>query len=454
MALNTYPSKRYYKAAAKQGSAWGTAEACGATDEIIAKSDGGPALKQAYESYQALGRVMPKDGDLTEQGAIDFPIGDDWQYLPGAMGSLLAGFMGTTYVPQPLFVVDTSNNKIDFNEGSTELTATVASGSYTATTLAAAIKAALEDAGALTFTVTFSTTTAKFTIAASGTFALLWNTGTHKAADIHTMCGYSALADDTSAATYTADTVAIGSAYVHNFEFADYTEDFFTLITGRPGAVWEITSAVPMKASFKLAGGRLQGQVTVRGNTLIDDSAVNGETEVNALTAESEGNFVKAQQGVIRMNAQAGDALDSGDVIANVSDVPIDLERTMSADISLGGTYIGQPAESNFKHAVKVQLSRAASADVAYLSTFKAGTAQKMDLVFTGAVIAGTHTYKVTFGFPRLKFSGPPDCKLEDIVKNGLEFVAEEAASAPSGMTGHVRLWVEIINTRSTAYVT
>jgi hypothetical protein len=454
MALNVYPSKRYYRAAAVQGITWGTAEAVGVLSEIICKGDGNPALKQAYESYQAIGRVMPKDGDLAEQGAIDFPLGDDMQYLPGALGSLIAGFYGSTYVPQPLFVVSAANNKINFNEGGAELTATVASGSYTATTLCAAIKAALEDAGALTFTVTFSTTTAKFTIAASGTFSLLWNTGTNKAVDISTMCGYSDVADDTSAATYTADTVAIGSAYVHTFEFADYTEDFFTIVTGRPGAVWEVPSAKPMKLAIKTGGGRLQAAVTVRGNTLTEASSVNGETQVNLLTPEAEGNFVKAQQGVLRMNAQSGDALDSGDVIANVSDVPIDLERTMDAQTCLGGTYIADPAESNFKHVVKVALSRAAAADVAYLSTFKAMTAQKMDLTFTGAVIAGTHTYKVTFGFPRLKFSGPPDCKLEDIIKNGLEFVAEEAATPPSGMTPHVRHWCEIVNTRSTAYVT
>ena len=453
MALNTAPSKRFYKAAAIQTTPWGTATACGALSEIICKGDGNPALKQAYESYQAIGRVMPKDGDLAEQGAIDFPVGDDLQYMPGAHGSLIAGFYGTTYVPQPLFVVDATNNKIDFNEGSTELTATVASGSYTATTLCAAMKAALEDAGALTFTVTFSTTTAKFTIAASGTFALLWNTGTHKLVDVHTMCGYSASADDTSAATYTADTVAIGSAYVHNFEFADYTEDMFTYITGRPGAVWEVPSAKAMKLALKLGGGRLQAAVTMRGNTLTE-SGTNGETQVGNLTPEAEGNFIKAQQGVLRMNTQAGDALDAGDTVANVSDVPIDMERTMDASTSLGGTYIADPAESNFKFAVKVALSRAAAADVAYLTTFKAMTPQKMDLTFTGAVIAGTHAYQVVLGFPRLKFSGPPDCKLEDIIKNGLEFVAEEAASAPTGMTGHVRPWMEIVNTRATAYVT
>src|SRR4051794_23492435 len=83
------------------------------------------------------------------------------------------------------FVIDATNNKIDFvivNAGA-QLTATVASGTYTATTLAAAIVTALAaQDGAHTYTCTYSTTTGKWTIATSGSFlSLLFASGTNSA---------------------------------------------------------------------------------------------------------------------------------------------------------------------------------------------------------------------------------------------------------------------------------
>ncbi len=62
------------------------------------------------------------------------------------------------------FVIDATNNKIDFkiSGGGGELTATVASDTYTPTTLAAAIKVAMEVAdGAHTYTVSYSSTTGR-----------------------------------------------------------------------------------------------------------------------------------------------------------------------------------------------------------------------------------------------------------------------------------------------------
>ena len=459
MALNTSPSKRFYKAALKQASEWGTAVEVGAGDELIVTSDGDPGLRQTYASCDAIGQVMPFDGDLSAYEPIEFApeFGSKCglQYAPGPIGSAIAGLFGEVDEPQPLFVVDATNNKIDLKEGAGEpLVATVASGSYTAATLCAAIKAALEVPGALTFTVTFSTTTLKFTIAADGEFSLLWNTGANKLVDISTMCGFSDAADDTGAATYTADTVAIGVAYVHRFSWADEmpADAFFTFVTSRPGAVWEIPSCICNKLELKVGDGKVQGSIGLVGNQLVNDSVINDEDSLAALTPEVSGTFIKFQHGVARFNAESGDALDGDDAV-EVSDFTIAYERTTDAQMSLGGSYISQPKESNFKIGPKLTLPYATAANVAYLDLFTGMTAQKMDIVFTGPTIAGTHCYGLTLGFPRLKLVAPPDVKLEDIIRNGLEFVAEEAAAAPTGMT-EVRPYIEITNTRSTAYLT
>ena len=108
-------------------------------------------------------------------------------------------------VNQEKFTVAVGNKYINFAEGAGELTAVLDESVYSSWDLCTAIKTELEDAGALTYTVTYDRATRKFTIAASGGFSLLWNTGTNKAVDISALCGYSDAADDTGAATYTAD---------------------------------------------------------------------------------------------------------------------------------------------------------------------------------------------------------------------------------------------------------
>jgi len=115
-----------------------------------------------------------------------------------------------------LVVVTGTNDKLDFDIGSTELHATIDAGTYKAGltqadsgTLCAKIKDALLAADATgTYTVSYSQNTKKFTIARSaGVFNILWETGTNTATSIAALTGYSALADDTGHLTYTGDTV-------------------------------------------------------------------------------------------------------------------------------------------------------------------------------------------------------------------------------------------------------
>lgn len=101
--------------------------------------------------------------------------------------------------------VDATNNKLDFKEGSgAELTATLSSGAYTLSALAAEIKTRMDAAGALTYTV--SVTDDKFTISAASGFSLLVGTGTHESTSIFSHIGFTG--DDlTGLATYTGDMV-------------------------------------------------------------------------------------------------------------------------------------------------------------------------------------------------------------------------------------------------------
>ena len=108
------------------------------------------------------------------------------------------------------FTITTSNNKIDFNEGGGDLVATITAGTYTATTLAAEIKTRMDAAGTDTYTISYSTTTGRWTISSDGsTLSLLWDTGSNSANTAGDSLGYTTSADDTGATSYVSDNLAI-----------------------------------------------------------------------------------------------------------------------------------------------------------------------------------------------------------------------------------------------------
>lgn len=98
------------------------------------------------------------------------PIGGKWRITHVVM-------------PNSFYNIGPNNNKIYFDEdGSTVLTATITSGMYTSGTIAAAVKTAMEAAGAETYTVTLSSTTNKLTIASTGNVGFWWGTYTDNSA--------------------------------------------------------------------------------------------------------------------------------------------------------------------------------------------------------------------------------------------------------------------------------
>lgn len=87
-------------------------------------------------------------------------------------------------------VITTANQKLDFNEGAGELTATVVAATYTPSALATQIKTQMESAGAATYTITYSGKV--FRIANNATLGLLCSSGTNVANGIWTTIGFAA----------------------------------------------------------------------------------------------------------------------------------------------------------------------------------------------------------------------------------------------------------------------
>lgn len=118
------------------------------------------------------------------------------------------------------YVIDDTNFSLNFNEGGPELLATLNSGEYTFTDFATEIERALNDVGALTYTVTANRTDRTITVSATGTFALLVSTGTSAGISPFSLMGFTG-ADRTAAATYTGNTTS-GSEYIPQFKLQSY----------------------------------------------------------------------------------------------------------------------------------------------------------------------------------------------------------------------------------------
>jgi hypothetical protein len=126
--------------------------------------------------------------------------------------------------------ITVSNNIINFDEGGGELAATLEVGFYSLTDFAIEVQRALNDAGALTYTVSVNRTTRLITISAGSNFSLLFDTGTQAAVAPFTLLGFDE-DDFTGASTYTG-TLPSGSQYVPQFRLQNYSssDDNISLI--------------------------------------------------------------------------------------------------------------------------------------------------------------------------------------------------------------------------------
>lgn len=120
---------------------------------------------------------------------------------------------GVGYYKNPIEITS-STDTLDFDDGSARV-ATVPAGWYKdPVSLAAALETAMNAAGSSdTFTVTYSHTTGRFTIASDGaSFELNWSTGPNTAQTIGAKLGFSVAADDTGALSYTSDNAQVLAA--------------------------------------------------------------------------------------------------------------------------------------------------------------------------------------------------------------------------------------------------
>lgn len=148
------------------------------------------------------------------------------------------------------YVIDPSNQFLDFNEGGSEITSTITAGLYTAADLAAEIQTQLlSDGAAADWTCTYSESTHKFTIAkAAGTGNLLAKTGSNREAGPWKLIGIKTNADySVGSGSKVADGAAFESAdknHILRVDGIGYKDDASGTYTGTANASIEIGADV------------------------------------------------------------------------------------------------------------------------------------------------------------------------------------------------------------------
>lgn len=119
-------------------------------------------------------------------------------------------------------IVDETNNRFDFDEGSGELNAIIDAGSYSLTDFLLAIQTAINAVAVLqTYTITLDRVTRKPTISAGANFSILIDTGTFKGTSVYTLMGFTGSVDLTGTNSYEADSGS-GQEYLNQFVLAEY----------------------------------------------------------------------------------------------------------------------------------------------------------------------------------------------------------------------------------------
>jgi hypothetical protein len=248
----------------------------------------------------------------------------------------------------------------------------------------------------------------------------------------------------------------------HTFQWATSTAGMFgTYVAEYPGKVFSVPSAKPYKFVISLQDGILKASPTLRGNIVIDDSAVNGATQTDLLTGADQGALVKFAE-----NTKCYLALFThADAMAATEAVPISgFEITYGRGLEApkpanGATYLAEPGEEEFPD-IRVKLdfpktdaSGTATDNTLFFDDFQDGTAWQLLLEFTGPHGGATSQHMIfAFWFPKLLVAAVPDTKKAGMVKTSVEFIAVEAAAEPVGMSYHVP-YIELTNDRATDYL-
>lgn len=243
-------------------------------------------------------------------------------------------------------------------------------------------------------------------------------------------------------------------AEVHVFKVKNKITDLFvTYATQKHDKVHVVPSAKINKLTYTIDGGKLKLTVGLRGDNLVDDSAI-VTTIASATLVDWHRKVLGRQFQFLRINGQVDGSLGSGDIVA-IKNFTLDIERAVEAGKFDQGSQTIREAKEEGKVLVTLTLDMHEMDNVndLYLANWIAGTEKKADIYFKGPVIESPYYYGYLFEFPRLKIIDV-DYPDEAIIPATITMRGLIADTAPSGMAGiNLPAQISVTNKRSTDYL-
>ena len=219
--------------------------------------------------------------------------------------------------------------------------------------------------------------------------------------------------------------------------------------------VAELPSCAVRSFSTSFGGTNELVQISAEllGNDLVLDSATNtNATIAAATTVDTECVIVKLEDQFL-INAQSGDALDSGDQYNIVS-----YNRSLSRPQDFSGQVKGSAGNpmplAGELISGTLDVTIEALDDITKFESWEAGDTFKCALIIEGSAIASGDNRTWAEYTPRIKLVQAPQYNVTDSGYNevSLSFMILQASANPTGMSSTLP-YVEITNTKTTNYI-
>jgi len=248
---------------------------------------------------------------------------------------------------------------------------------------------------------------------------------------------------------------AAGNGWRHRPVWADENYgEFCTFAIERAAKIFEVPSAKPYSFDLSVADGFMRGSIGLRGNTLVNDSAVNTLTQMDALSYANRGLRVKFSDLTAYLTYQDNIVGPDETTAIEISDISMHFERPHDGIHGAGSASIIEPSE-NGQSIITVTLTfpRMNTINNPYFADFIAETEKKADFWFHGPVLQGAQLYEFDFYFPRLRVINV-EYPFDEVIPCTMTLQAEEAATNPAGFSVSKRPHIMIVNDRTTDYLT
>lgn len=245
---------------------------------------------------------------------------------------------------------------------------------------------------------------------------------------------------------------AAGNGWRHTFQWADENYgEFATFAIERAAKILEVASAKVYSADFSIADGLLECSLGLRGNTLINTSAINTLTEMDALTYADRGHRVKFSELSVYLTHQSNVSNPDQTTVLECSDISMHFERPQDSVHKAGSPFIIEPSENDHPIiTMTLTFPRMNTVNDVYFASFIAETEQKACIWFHGPVLQGAQLYEFDFYFPRLRVINI-DYPFSEVIPATMTLQAEYATSYTGFLSPMP--YIRPVNLRTTDYL-